>query len=56
MFIKRIKGPPMIRVFLSSIAVATLLGMAAQAHAQDAPRVEFTRLVAHWAEYGTPII
>lgn len=34
--------------------LAILLGIAARADAAEPPRLEFTRLVAHWAEYGDP--
>ena len=35
-------------------ATLLLLGMAAHSSAADPPRLEFTRVVAHWAEYGHP--
>jgi hypothetical protein len=35
-------------------ATLMLLGMAARSSAADPPRLEFTRLVAHWAEYAHP--
>jgi hypothetical protein len=42
------------RALLKGALIAGLLGFGAQAHPAEPPRYEFTRLVAHWAEYAEP--
>jgi len=44
----------MARPVLAVGILAVLLASAAPVAAADPPRFEFTRLVAHWAEYGDP--
>ncbi|WP_435005074.1 hypothetical protein P12x_002964 [Tundrisphaera lichenicola] len=36
------------------VAIVGLLGLGGSARSADPPRFEFTRMVAHWTDYGTP--
>ncbi len=48
----RSKPPARFRTWLWSLGVLAFLGMVPVGEAADLARFDFTRLVAHWAEYG----